>query len=84
MNSIHDLMRRWQTQQDEEVNLFDRKVKYYVSYDSWDDRFFIESCTGFIDFNLVYFSSKEKAQGFLNECEEQLKQLIKELKESYR
>lgn len=81
MEQVIQLMQSWQSKHDEPVNLFDRKaVKYYVEYDSWDDRFRVDSCVGYVNFGMVYFSSKQKAQAFLNEHESDLKDLIKQIK----
>lgn len=84
MDSIYRLMKEWQEQNDKPINIFNRQVKFYVSYDTWDDRFFVESCAGYIDFNLIYFSSREAAKLFLEQNESQLRELVGRMKTRYK
>lgn len=81
MKTILNLMKEWQEQHDEPVDLFNQnQVKFYIEYDSWDNRFLIESCVGYVGFGVVYFTSKSAAQSFLKEHEVELRSFIQQLK----
>ena len=81
LEATYQFMKNWQQEHDEEVNVIDPKVvKYYLEYDIWSHRFFVESCVGYVGIGVVYFSSKKKAQEFLAQYEKELNDLIKKLK----
>lgn len=85
MDTVLTLMKDWQKQHDEPVDLFNRnQVKFFIEYDRWDDRFFIESSVGYIGFGVVYFSSKKSAQAFLTQHENELRSFIQSLKKHKR
>lgn len=85
MNNVLKLMAEWQKQHDEPVDLFNRnQVKFFIEYDRWDDRFFIESNVGYIGFGVVYFSSKKMAQAFLEQHEKDLRSFIQTLKQKHK
>lgn len=81
MKTTFDFMRKWQEQHDEPVDLFNRnQVKFFIEFDTWDNRFLIESCVGYVSFGVVYFSSKQVAQSFLDHHESELRSFIQQLK----
>ena len=85
MNEGYTLMKEWQVLNDEPISLFDHnQVKYYITYDVWDDRLFVESCVGYVNFGLVCFSSQVKAKQFLQECGETLLYQINQAKKEWK
>lgn len=69
----YDLIKKWQHENDEVVDFYNHdQVKFYLTFDTWEHRFFVESCVGYVNFGLVYFSSQEKAKQCLAELESEL------------
>ena len=73
MKTCYELMRIWQREHDEIVRITDpQQKKYYLTFDSASYQFLIETARSYIHLGFVYFSSKEKAQNFIDECGEEL------------
>lgn len=70
---IRQYMQQWQTEHDQPVDWTNkRQLKWHLTYDTWDNRFFVESVSGYRSPGMVYFSSREAAQRFLSEHQEEL------------
>lgn len=85
MNNAYELMKQWQQNHDEPVRLDDPKgVKFYITFDAWSRHFMVESCVGYLNFGMVYFSSQQKAKEFLAAHESDLKEALSELTHRYK
>ena len=83
MNQGYELMKNWQRAHDESVDLLNRnQVKFYLTFDVWSHQFMIESCVGYLNFGMIYFSSQQKAKEFLKAHEADLRQILSELTHS--
>lgn len=79
MKEAYGLFEKWQQEHDITINLFDTNLpKYFIVYELYTNRFFIDKTFGCLTFNEVYFSSEEVAKQCLNECSDKLKIIVQE------